>query len=299
MSIFNNAIVSFVKLLPESAVHIFAKKYIAGENLQDAVNVVKQLNLQGIVATLDVLGESIKTVDEASEEKEECLRVLNAIDEHNLNANLSIKPTSLGLSIDPEYFYENMKIVLNRAKELNNFVRVDMEDSPYTSKTIEIFKRLQNEYDNVGIVLQAYMRRTQADVNDLNKTQTNYRLCKGIYNEPEKIAFKEKDVVRDNFLNVLELILKNGSYVGIATHDDILVDGAYELIKNLNLSKDKYEFQMLYGVKEKLRDKINQDGHKIRVYVPYGKKWYAYSMRRMQENPEIAGHITRSVFKLD
>jgi proline dehydrogenase len=299
VSLLNSALVSFVKLLPTSVVHIFAKKYIAGEDLQDAIIVAKQLNEKGIVATLDVLGESIKTVEEAAEEKEECLRVLKAIDENKLDANLSIKPTSLGLSIDKEYFYKNMKEVLLKAKEYNNFVRVDMEDSPYTASTIEYFLKLQSEFDNVGIVLQSYLRRTESDVEGLNKTNTNYRLCKGIYVEPEEIAFKDKQLVRDNYLKVLKQIINNGSYVGIATHDDYLVDGALEIIKNLDLYKDKYEFQMLYGVKEKLRDKINRDGHKIRIYVPYGKKWYAYSIRRMQENPEIAMHIAKSVLKLD
>ena len=284
--------------MPESVVHIFAKKYIAGETLQDAINVTKELNSLGIVATLDVLGESIKSNEEAKEEKEECLRVLKAIDDNKLDANLSIKPTSLGLSIDPEYFYQNMREVIQKAKEYNNFVRVDMENSPYTDLTIKYFKMLQEEFDNVGIVVQSYLKRTERDVDDLNKTNSNYRLCKGIYVEAAAIAFKDKQKVRDNFLLLLEKMLINGSYVGIATHDDYLINGSYELIKKMDLSPDKYEFQMLYGVQEKLRDQINSDGHKIRVYIPYGKKWYAYSLRRMQENPEIAMHITKSVLKL-
>jgi proline dehydrogenase len=244
------------------------------------------------------LGESINSNEEAKEEKEECLRVLKAIDDNKLDANLSIKPTSLGLSIDPEYFYQNMREVIQKAKEYNNFVRVDMENSPYTDLTIKYFKKLQEEFDNVGIVLQAYLKRTENDVLELNKTNTHYRLCKGIYIEPAAIAFKDKQKVRDNFLMLLEKMLRNGSYVGIATHDDYLIKGSYDLIKKMNLSKDKYEFQMLYGVQEKLRDQVNNDGHKIRVYVPYGKKWYAYSVRRMQENPEIAMHITKSVLKI-
>ncbi|MCB9205817.1 MAG: proline dehydrogenase family protein [Ignavibacteriales bacterium] len=299
MSFLNNAIVSFVKLLPKSVVHIFAKKYIAGEELNDAIDVVKQLNNMGIVATIDVLGEAITTKEEAFAEKEECIRVLEAIKENGLNANLSIKPTSLGLNIDKEYFYENLTEIVSKAKSLNNFVRVDMENSPYTSQTIEIFKRVKNEFDNVGIVVQAYLKRTDTDVEELNKVKTNYRICKGIYIESEKIAIKDKQKIRNNFLMLLEKMLLNNSYVGIATHDDYLVNGAYELIKKYKLTKDKYEFQMLYGVKEKLRDQINQNGDKIRIYVPYGKKWYAYSIRRMQENPEIAGQITKSIFKLN
>ena len=298
MSFINQVIVSVVKLLPQSIVHIFANKYIAGEDLQDAVRVTKDLNSIGIVATLDVLGESITSLEEAEAEKEECLRVLDAIHENGLDANLSIKPTSLGLSIGKEHFEENLREVLKRAKKYSNFVRVDMENSPYTSHTIEIFKKLQNEFDNVGIVVQSYLKRTVNDVLELNKTKTNYRLCKGIYNEPEKIAYKDKQVIRDNFLKLLEMMLNNGSYVGIATHDDYLVGGAYKFIQEKGLKKNEYEFQMLYGVKEKLRDRINSEGHKIRVYIPYGKKWHAYSMRRMQENPEIAMHITKSIFKI-
>ncbi len=299
MSFINSGIVSFVKFLPKSVVHIFAKKYIAGETLNDAMNVVRDLNSKGILATVDVLGESIKTKEEAISEKEECLRVLEAIEENNLDANLSLKPTSLGLSIDKEFYYNQLKEVVEKAKQFNNFVRIDMEDSPYTSSTIEIFKRIQSEFDNVGIVLQAYLKRTVNDVEELNKTKTNYRLCKGIYIEPEEIAIKDKQGIRDNYLMLLEKMLTNKSYVGIATHDDYLVKGAYKIVEKLNLNKNEYEFQMLYGVTEKLRDKINSDGHKIRVYVPYGENWYAYSVRRMQENPEIAGHITKSIFKFN
>ena len=299
MKFVNNAIVTFVKLLPKSVVHIFAKKYIAGDTLQDAINVVKDLNSKGIVATLDVLGEAITTLEEATEEKEECFRVLEAINKNNLDANLSVKPTSLGLSVDKDFYRSQLKEVLTKAKELGNWVRVDMENVPYTSSTIEIFKELQSEFDNVGIVVQAYLKRTIDDVIDLNKTKTNYRLCKGIYVESEKVAYKDKQFIRDNFLKLLEEMLKNGSYVGIATHDEYLVNGAYKMIEEMKLTKEKYEFQMLYGVTEKLRDKINSDGHKIRIYVPYGKKWYPYSIRRMQENPEVAGHIAKSVFKFN
>ncbi len=299
MSFVNQAIVTFVKYLPKSIVHIFAKKYIAGDTLDDAVNVVKKLNSLGIIATIDVLGEAITTKEEAEKEKQECFRVLEAISQNNLDANLSIKPTSLGLSIDKDYFYNQIREVVIKAKELNNWVRVDMENVPYTSSTIEVFKKLQSEFDNVGIVLQAYLKRTMDDVIDLNQTKTNYRLCKGIYVESEKVAFNDKQVIRDNFLNLLERIFKNGSYVGIATHDEYLVNGAYKQIEEMKLTKDKYEFQMLYGVTEKLRDRINSDGHKIRIYVPYGENWYAYSIRRMKENPEIAGHITKSLFMIN
>jgi proline dehydrogenase len=171
-----------------------------------------------------------------------------------------------------------------------------MEDSPFTQITIDMFKELRTKYDNVGIVLQAYLRRTYDDVVDLNKIGTNYRLCKGIYIEPEEIAFKGRQEVRDNFLKALEKMFDDGNYVGIATHDEYLIKESYRMIEEKKIPKDKYEFQMLYGVTEHLRDKINADGHKIRIYVPYGEQWYAYSMRRLQENPQVAWYITKSIF---
>lgn len=296
MNAVNNLIVNFTKILPKSVVYIFAKKYVAGNTLEKAVEVVKDLNSKGIAATMDVLGESIETKEEAISAKTECLKVLDAIEEHQLNSNLSIKPTQMGLEIERDFGYETISEIVKKAKELKNFVRIDMEDSSVTQATIDMFKKLQDEFGNVGIVLQAYLRRTMEDVKDLNKLGTNYRLCKGIYVEPEKIAYKGRKEVQDNFMNSLELMLDNGNYVGIATHDDYLVEEAYKMIKEKNISKEKFEFQMLYGVKENLRDKINADGYKIRVYVPFGEQWYPYSMRRLQENPELAWYITKSIF---
>ncbi len=292
----NKLIVNFVKVLPKPVVYIFAKKYIAGISLQDAVNSVKELNKKGIYATVDVLGESITTRKEAETAKNECLEVLDAIHKNNLKANISVKPTQLGLVIDKDLYFSNIKEILNKAKEYNNFVRIDMEDSSVTTATIETFKEFQKEYDNVGIVVQAYLFRTYDDVVSLNKTGTNYRLCKGIYIEPAEIAYKEKQTVRDNYVKILDRMLTDGNYVGIATHDKQLLESAYKLIKDKNIDKSKYEFQMLYGVTEHLRERINADGHKIRVYVPFGEHWYAYSIRRLQENPEVAWYITKSVF---
>ncbi len=296
MNAVNNLIVNFTKVLPKSVVYIFAKKYVAGNTLEKAIEVVKDLNSKGILATMDVLGESIKTKQEALDAKNECLKVLDAIEEHNLDSNLSIKPTQMGLEMDKNFGYETISEIVKKAKALNNFVRIDMEDSSVTQITVDMFKRLQNEFGNVGIVIQAYLRRTIDDVKDLNKSGTNYRLCKGIYVEPEKIAYKDRKEVQDNFLKSLELMLDNGNYVGIATHDDYLVEAAYKMIKEKNIPKDKFEFQMLYGVKENLRDKINADGYKIRIYVPFGEHWYPYSMRRLQENPQLAWYIAKSVF---
>jgi proline dehydrogenase len=296
VSVFHNLLVKTVQLMPENIVWLFSKKYIAGKTLQSAIETVKQLNSKGIFATLDVLGESIKTKDEAIEAKRKALEVFDAILKNKLSANLSIKPTQMGLAIDKELAYQQILELVKSASDINNFVRIDMEDSPYTDLTIDVYKRIYEEYKNVGVVLQAYLKRTSNDTVLLNKIGTNYRLCKGIYIEPATIAYKDKQAIRDNFMKCLELMLKNGNYVGIATHDKYLIDKSYEMIKELNIPKDKFEFQMLLGVREDLRDKINKDGYKIRVYVPFGEDWYRYSIRRLQENPQLAGHIVKEFF---
>ena len=296
MSFFNNLIVSAVQLMPKSVVGYFSKKYIAGENIDDAIRVTRDLNRQGIYTTIDVLGEAVKNREEAVDSKNKALEVLDSIVKFNLKANLSIKPTQMGMAIDEDFAYEQVLCLIQKAKEINSFIRIDMEDSPYTDATFRLFKKLKQDYDNLGVVVQAYMKRTYDDVTVLNKLGTNYRLCKGIYIEPAAIAYKDKESIRKNYVNDLELMLKNGNYVGIATHDEYLVNEAYRLIKELNVPKDKFEFQMLLGVKEDLRSKINDNGYKIRVYVPFGKDWYAYSTRRLKENPQVAGYIFKSLF---
>ncbi len=296
MTFINKIIVFVVQLLPKSVVGFFSKRYIAGVTLEKAVETVINFNKKNIYATLDVLGESIKNRDEAIQSKKEALEVLEAILKNDLKANLSIKPTQMGLSIDEHFAYEQIAELVERAKQINNFVRIDMEDSPYTDATFRVYKKLREKYDNVGVVVQAYLKRTFDDVVELNKMNTNYRLCKGIYIEPESIAYRDRQKVRENYLQILERMLRDGNYVGIATHDDYLIEGAYKLIKQLNIPKDKFEFQMLLGVKEDLRDKINSDGYKIRIYVPFGEKWYAYSVRRLKENPQMAGYIFKNIF---
>lgn len=295
MSIFNRLIVFFVQLMPKSVVGFFSKKYIAGESINDAIRVVKELNSKGILATIDVLGESVTNKEEAEEAKISALEVLDVIKEHNLNANLSIKPTQMGLAIDTDFAYNQVLEIVRKAKEIDNFVRIDMEDSPYTDVTIELYKNIYSQLKNVGIVVQSYLKRTYDDVVVLNKIGTNYRLCKGIYVEPPSIAYKDRQAVRDNYLKALKEMLKNGNYVGIATHDKYLIEESYKLIKEMNIPNDKFEFQMLLGVREDLRDKINNDGYKIRIYVPFGKDWYAYSVRRLKENPSIAMQIFKSI----
>ena len=296
MHILNKLVVSIVKLMPNSVVWLFSKRYIAGVNLEGAINLVKSLNEKGIYATVDVLGEAINNKEEALEDKSKCIEVLNAIQNNNLMANLSIKPTQMGLGLDEEFAFEQVKELVEKAKEMNNFLRIDMEDSPYTDSTIRLYKRLREKYSNVGIVIQSYLKRSFNDVVDLSKLNTNFRLCKGIYIEPAEIAFKDKQKIRDNYIKILKEMFSIGSYVGIATHDEYLINESYRLIKEMNIPKDKFEFQMLLGVREDLRDKINNDGYKIRIYVPFGKDWYKYSIRRLQENPEIAGHVFKNIF---
>ncbi len=296
VSFFNKIIVAIVRLMPKAVVGIFSRKYIAGESLEEAVQLVKNLNSKGIYVTMDVLGESIGDKEEAIDAKEKCLEVLETINKNNLKANLSLKPTQMGLNLDENFAYEQIEQIVQKAKEINNFIRLDMEDSPYTDKTFNLLKRLRKEFDNVGVVIQAKLKRTYDDVIELNKIETNYRLCKGIYIEPVNISYRDKQMIRDHYLKILEAILKNGNYVGIATHDEYLIEKAYQMIKTLNIPKDKFEFQMLLGVREDLRDKINSEGYKIRIYVPFGKDWYAYSVRRLQENPQIAGHVFRNIF---
>jgi proline dehydrogenase len=296
LNVINNFIVAVVKMMPKNLVHVFAKKYIAGERLDDGVNTVRELNALGICATMDVLGESVNSKDEAMSAKSECMRVLDAIDANKLDSNLSVKPTQLGLLIDEDFCYKQMKELVEAAAGYNNMIRIDMEDSTVTDKIINLFLRLKADYDNVGIVLQSYMKRTISDVKKLMMDGTNFRICKGIYIEPEEVAYKDRELVRQKYLDALELLFNNRNYVGIATHDDPLVEGAYKMIEEKGIEKKNYEFQMLYGVKEGLRDRINADGHKIRIYVPYGDHWYAYSIRRLQENPRVAWYITKSLF---
>lgn len=299
LSVFNKIIVNIVRIMPENIVWMFSKRYIAGKKLDDAVNIVKALNEKGIYATIDVLGEAIQNKMEAVRDKDECIEVLDAIIENNLMANLSIKPTQMGLGIDEDFAFRLVEELCQKAKSINNFIRIDMEDSPHTDATFRLFKRLKQKYDNVGVVVQSYLKRTLNDVIGLNKLGTNYRLCKGIYIEPEEIAYKDRQVIRDNFVAILKQLFTDGNYVGIATHDEYLINEAYRLISEMNIPKDKFEFQMLLGVREDLRDKINADGYKIRIYIPFGEHWYKYSIRRLQENPQVAGHIIKNLFRFN
>jgi proline dehydrogenase len=296
----NKMIVAAMPLVPKPIVKIIAKSYIAGPKLDDAVRVTQDLMKQGGMSTVDVLGEFVEDRARATHEKDESSLVLDAVSKNNLKTYLSIKPTSLGLGIDWDFGYGNISELAAKAKDLGIFMRLDMENSPYTDDTIKAYKKLREDgFDNVGTVFQAYMKRTEADIKSLIDYKPNLRLCKGIYVEDASIAYKDKEEIRDNYKMLLELMLDNGMYSGIATHDEPLIQFGEEQVKKRNLKKDQYEFQMLLGVREERRGKLLKAGYPLRVYVPFGEDWYGYATRRVKENPQMAGHIVKSILGLN
>ncbi len=300
MSLLNQLIVSVLQLLPKALVKPFALRYIAGEKLDDAVRVVRGLNSKGMMGTVDVLGENVSTKEESLLAVRAGGEVLHSISKNRVDANLSIKLTQYGVMIDEGFCYSNVRNLLEIAHGYKNFVRIDMEDSSTTSATLKLYEKLHAVgFDNVGVVIQAYLRRSEEDVKGLIERRANVRLCKGIYIEPEAVAFKGREEIRHNYLRLLKRLLKAKCYVGIATHDDFLVKGAYQYISEMNLQKADYEFQMLYGVKMKLRDQIVAEGHRVQIYVPFGGHWHAYSIRRFKENPQIARYVLNAVFSRD
>ena len=299
---FNKFIAAILPYFPKKFIWIFSRPYISGETIEDAMRVSKDLNNKKIKVTLDVLGEFIKNLDEAETNKKEYLNLIDITQQNGIDGNFSCKPTSFGLLIDKNVCYNHILEIVARAASYNSFIRIDIEDSPCTYLEIELFRMLKGEFpDNVGLVLQAYLKRTYKDIEnmlDLNKDNSpvSYRLCKGIYIEPEAIAYKKYEEINHHFLEDLELIFKNKVHVGIATHDKPLVEAAYKLIEKYKVPKNMYEFQMLYGVTPNLRESIINEGHTIRVYVPFGKKWFGYSTRRLKENPKMASHILKAIF---
>lgn len=296
MSFFDTVISKSIRFVPKPIVGYFSKPYISGSKLEDAVRYVKQLNAQGICATIDVLGEEVTKKEESLQAVEEYLKVLEAISREKLDANVSVKPTHMGLKLDYDFCKENIARLIRRAAELNNFIRIDMEDISCTSDILRLYTELHAEHPNCGVVIQAYLRRTMYDLPDLIAQKANMRLCKGIYIEPRQAAYKDMPVINRNYAYLLKKLLQNGCYIGIATHDEMLVWEALKIIDKLGLSKDKYEFQMLLGVDEELRSIIVEAGHKLRVYVPFGEHWYAYSVRRLKENPKIATAALKAIF---
>jgi proline dehydrogenase len=295
MGILDRAIAESVAVIPRPIVRRISRRYIAGDTLDEAVETVRSLNEQGCVATIDVLGESTESKADAAVTLRDYKKVIDALDEYKLHSGISVKLTGLGLTLDEELCRANLEEIVVYAGEKGRFVRVDMEDSPYTSITLDMVMDLHQRHENVGAVIQAYMRRSLEDVVRLTEAGVSVRLCKGIYDEPRRIAYKDYDTVRENYRLLLEELLKGGSYVGIATHDEFLVWHALRLIHQRDVPRDRYEFQMLLGVDEELRGILVAAGHKLRVYVPFGEDWYEYSSRRLKENPRIAGYVAKDV----
>jgi proline dehydrogenase len=300
---FNKMIAGLLPHMPKKLVWIFSKEYIAGETLEEAIVNAKKLNAEGIKTTIDVLGEFITTLEEARINKEEYLQVIEEAEKAGVDGNYSLKPTFFGLLLDKNVAYQHIREVVAKAASYNNFVRIDMEDSPCTDMEIDMFRELKKEFSaNVGLVVQAYLKRTRRDIEtlkDLNSPEhpVNLRVCKGIYVEPDAIAYKQYPEINSHYLDDVEYMFQEGMYPAIATHDAPVVEGAYKLIEKYNVPKEKYEFQMLYGVTPALRKSILDKGHSMRVYVPFGKQWFGYSTRRLKENPKMAGVIIKALFK--
>jgi len=298
----NKLIANILPHFPKKLVWLFSKRYIAGESIEEGLLASKLLNENGIEITIDLLGEFIESIDEAEDNKNEYIEIVTQFTNENIKGNFSLKPTMFGLLIDEEICYNYIREIVALAAKRNSFVRIDMEDSQCVDIEIDIFRRLKLEFPaNVGLVVQAYMRRTMSDLeilNDLNTRENplSFRLCKGIYVEPENIAFQGFEEVQQNFLNDLEFMFKNKMYVGIATHDKFLVNESYKLIEKYSVPKNMFEFQMLFGVTPDLRKSILEKGHLMRVYVPYGEHWFGYSTRRLKENPKMATEIIKALF---
>ncbi|MDP9231947.1 MAG: proline dehydrogenase family protein [Actinomycetota bacterium] len=297
MSLVDSAIVRLLPAVPKQVVRRISERYIAGEELDDALRVVLQLNAEGKLATLDVLGEEVTERDEARAIAGAYREAIDAFARGRLDSNISVKPTALGLNLSYELCRENLLDVVRHAGELDNFVRIDMEDSSTTDDTLRLYRELRElGHDNLGIVLQARLKRTLDDVRGLAELRPNVRVCKGIYLESPEIAFRDFDAVQASFVQTLKELLDGGSYVGIATHDEWLLEQGKRLVASHGLGRDDYEFQMLLGVRATLGDELVREGHRLRIYTPFGRHWYSYSLRRLQENPKIAGYIASDTF---
>ncbi|SHI53178.1 L-proline dehydrogenase [Tangfeifania diversioriginum] len=298
----NKLIANVLPYMPEKLVWVFSKRYIAGETIEEGILGSKLLNQQSIDVTVDLLGEFIQTMDEALDNKNKYLEIIERFTSEKITGHFSLKPTMFGLLIDKETCYKHIREIVELASKKGTFVRIDMENSQCVDLELELFRKLYPEFPaHVGLVVQAYLRRTLNDLKELNKLNSaeypmNFRLCKGIYIEPEKIAYKNFSEVQQHFLEDLEFMIQNKMYAAIATHDKFLVDKSLEMIEKHNVDKSMYEFQMLYGVTPDLRQSIIDQGHRMRVYVPFGKQWFNYCTRRLKENPKIAQHIIKALF---
>jgi proline dehydrogenase len=297
MELLNGAMVGILRAVPPSILWRFARRYVAGASLDEAVAVVRDLNGRGFLATLDILGEHVGTEGEARADGAAYADVLRTIKQQNLTCNISVKPTHMGLKLGRDLYLELFRGLTAEAQRLGNFVRLDMEDSTCTDATLDLYRTLRRETPGVGVVLQAYLRRSQADAKRLAEEGANVRVCKGIYREPAAIAFRDREEIQREFIALLEILMGAGCTVGIATHDEWVIQKARELVSRLGIPRDRYEFQMLLGVRPELRDRILSEGERLRVYVPFGEKWRAYCLRRFRENPQILRHVTLALFR--
>ncbi|WP_077619273.1 proline dehydrogenase family protein [Bacillus sinesaloumensis] len=287
---------AFTKLARKYGLRFGAARFVAGETIDLAVKKIKELNSKGLAVTIDYLGEFVDSIEEANLMADGSIEAIKAIGRENLNAQLSLKMTSMGLDISDQVVMRNMRRILDAAKENNVFVTIDMEDYSRCEKTIEIFKELRKDYDNVGTVIQAYLYRTVQDIEDLNEYNPNLRLVKGAYKESPEVAFPEKKDVDENFKKIIKMHLLNGNYTAIATHDEAMIQYTMDLVKEHNISRDQFEFQMLYGIRTERHEELVKEGYTMRVYVPYGTDWYGYFMRRLAERPANVAFVLKGVF---
>ena len=297
MGVFNQLVVHTLPFVPKFIVGAVSRRYIAGETLAEALGIATDLNRRGFMTTLDLLGEDTRNVEQARRTAREYRTVLEALGKAGIEGNISVKPTQFGLKVDPKLCLELFRGLIEEARSLGYFVRVEMEDASSTEPTIELYRALLPNFDNVGIVIQAYLYRSKSDVASLAGLTPNVRIVKGVYVEPESIAHRDADAIRSNFLTLSETLLRAGAYVAFATHDETLIQQSFRLVDALGLDPTAYEFQMLLGVQEKLRQTILDSGHRTRVYIPFGADWYAYSVRRLRENPKIAGYVFKAMLR--
>jgi proline dehydrogenase len=295
VGVVDKVIANSVPVIPRPLVRVISGRYIAGTEIPEAVETIQELNRQGCVATVDLMGESTESEDQAAQKLEDYKKVIDAIEDNGLDSGLSVKLTGLGLWVDEELCRANLEEIIEYAAERGRFVRIDMESSAQTGSTVDLALDMHRRHENTGTVIQACLRRSLGDVMRLTEAGVTARLCKGIYDEPRELAYKDYDVVRENYILLMEEYLKSGVYVGIATHDEYLVWQAVQLIHRLDVPDDRYEFQMLLGVDEELRRILVEAGYRVRVYVPFGGEWYEYSTRRLKENPKIAGYVAKDV----
>lgn len=287
----------FTKLAKKYGFKMFASRFVAGETVEEAADAIRELNHKNMTVTLDHLGEFVNDEQEARDRTDECVRAIETIANQKLDSQLSLKMTSMGLDISKELVMENMRKILEAGKKHDVFVTIDMEDYERCQLTLDIFEELKQEYDGLGTVLQAYLYRTVEDLENLDKYNPNLRLVKGAYKESPKVAYPDKKDVDENFKKIIKMHLLNGNYTAVATHDDAMIDYTKELVNEHGISNDQFEFQMLYGIRQELQEKLVKEGYTMRVYVPYGNDWFGYNMRRLAERPANVAFVLKGIFK--